>query len=188
MWGRLVWLLVPRLRLGADMDWMEQTLDEATVEPTEAKVIARAGDPETSKAAARAVSYRTGTQKARLLRAYANIGVAGLTDEEAAQLAGIGGGGWKRCSDLRNDGMIVPLRDATTGTIVTRIASSQMAQRVCVITDRGMATLGTTKDDDDRSSAAVPVPHGTYADCPGCGRSVDVGYYHLCRDCGARLR
>jgi len=106
---------------------------------TPAKKIARREGPSTSKAAARAVAYRTGTQKALILALYGQAQEDGLTDEEVASFLG-----WvevnkarKRCSDLRNEGMIVPL----AGGSVTRVGKSGMANEVCVITDKGRGTL-----------------------------------------------
>jgi hypothetical protein len=75
--------------------------------PTPANVLARVSDPLTSKVAAMAVAYRTGTQKARLLEAY-RLEPEGLTDDEAGIRVGLPHA-WKRCSDLRNDGMIEPV-------------------------------------------------------------------------------
>jgi hypothetical protein len=69
--------------------------------------LARGSDPITSKVAARAIAYRTGTVKARLLAAYLEE-PSGLTDEEAAIRVGIElYQATKRCADLRNDGVIV---------------------------------------------------------------------------------
>jgi hypothetical protein len=80
-----------------------------TVRSTSPHVIARTTDPETSHAAARAVSYRTGTAKARLLAVYLEE-PSGLTDEEAAARVGMDlYQATKRCSDLRRDGAISPI-------------------------------------------------------------------------------
>lgn len=86
--------------------------------PTPPRALARVSDPETSHAAARAVSYRTGTQKARLLAAYLDA-PEGLTDDEAGMRAGLPQA-WKRCSDLRSDGVIEPtgVKDGPHGTPV----------------------------------------------------------------------
>ena len=83
--------------------------------------IARADDPATSHAAARKVQPKRGTQASQLLalyRAYPN----GLTDAEACLYANIPHG-WKRCSDLRNAGLIRPTGEVRDG------------QRVCVAVD-----------------------------------------------------
>jgi hypothetical protein len=129
---------------------------------TKAKVIARRGGPATSKAAAAGIAYRTGSQKHLILKVYAS-GTEGFTDDEVAHILG-----WvevnkarKRCSDLRNEGMIEP-----TGK--TRTGSSGMQNDVCCITDRGIATLASMKEPHARKPVPVPVPtHG-----PGyCGRS-----------------
>jgi hypothetical protein len=78
-------------------------------ENTSARVLARATDPLTSKVAARAIAYRTGTAKARLLAVYLEE-PSGLTDEEAATRVGMDlYQATKRCSDLRRDGAISPI-------------------------------------------------------------------------------
>jgi hypothetical protein len=70
--------------------------------------LARTSDPSTSHRGAVDVSYRTGSQKARLMDAY-RAHPAGLTDEEAGIIAGLERAGyWKRCADLRSDGVIEP--------------------------------------------------------------------------------
>lgn len=75
---------------------------------TDARTIARTTDPATSKAGARDVAIRAGSQKARLLRAYELAGAHGLTDEEAGYVAHMEQTGyWKRCSELRAAGLIV---------------------------------------------------------------------------------
>lgn len=96
----------------------------------DARKNARATDPETSKAAA--ASIRTGSHKQLLLEAYRAAGYKGLTDEEAAERAGLTRTGyWKRCSDLRRDGFIVP-RTYDDGDIMTRIVMSGQWAMVCV--------------------------------------------------------
>lgn len=54
------------------------------------------------------VSYRAGTQKARLVKAYQEAYPNGLTDDEAAVAAGLPLTTcyWKRCGELREDGVI----------------------------------------------------------------------------------
>ena len=140
------------------------------VAASEPKRLARASDPITSKKAAQQVAYRTGSQKHRLLIQYRNSGP--LTDEEASDLAGLAHGGWKRCSDLRNEDMI-----EDTGE--TRLSSSQMQTMVCRITDRGVALLGTMKEPDDRPATGrdTHIHIWTWA-------APDYDYEH-CRDCGA---
>jgi hypothetical protein len=123
---------------------------------TKPKVIARRGGPATSKAAAAGIAYRTGSQKARILALYGQAQEDGLTDEEVASFLG-----WvevnkarKRCSDLRNEGMIEPV----DGGSVTRVGKSGMANLVCAITDRGIATLASMKEPHARQPVPVPVP------------------------------
>ena len=91
---------------------------ESDISATAPRKLARVSDPETSHAAAKAVAYRTGTQKARLLQAYLEA-PEGLTDEEAGIRVGLPQA-WKRCSDLRNDGVIesVGVKDGPHGTPV----------------------------------------------------------------------
>lgn len=66
------------------------------------KELARTSDPDTSKAAARALSTRE-THMRALLTAYRDHGT--LLDEEAGQYAGVEES-HKRCADLRNKGFI----------------------------------------------------------------------------------
>lgn len=77
---------------------------------------ARGDDPDTSHQAADRVEeregghhvVREGTHKARLLIVYGRASRTGryLSDHQAAEEAGLGAGGWKRCSDLRAGGFI----------------------------------------------------------------------------------
>jgi hypothetical protein len=98
--------------------------------------LSRRSDPGTSHAAARSLPNRQ-TLMALLLRAYRD---RGLTDEEAARVAGVDReSGHKRCSDLRNAGLIEPLM--WNGKVVTRAGSSGRQQRVCVLTADGRAAL-----------------------------------------------
>ena len=84
---------------------------------------ARASDPVTSQAAAR---KPRDTQRLKVLRAYLH---GPLTDEESAVWSGVRGG-WRRCSELRQLGLIVP-----TGQ--TRDSSMGSAMQVCQITEEG---------------------------------------------------
>lgn len=96
--------------------------------------LARDSDPETSHKAA--VQFKRDSIRHKLLRQY-NYNPAfadGLTDEEAAAVAYVGPGGWKRCSDLRNAGMIEP--------VGTRTASTGAEVMVCKITFAGKRELG----------------------------------------------
>ena len=100
---------------------------------------ARHSDPETSHLAAKSVKLRAGTQQARLLVAYDCASLRGLTDQEAGEMTGLinqsGCGYWKRCSELRQAGYIVP-----TGE--TRISQANEQQRVYVITLLGRTVAG----------------------------------------------
>jgi len=110
----------------------------AVVTDTQARTMATADGPATSRAAAVAASPRTGSQKALLLQAYLSAGDAGLTDEEAAKATGLyhreGCCWWKRCNDLRNDGFI-----ATTGE--QRRGAAGHMRDVCAVTVSGFLSV-----------------------------------------------
>lgn len=118
---------------------LEATLFANTT-ATPAEKLARAGGSETTKRAATAASYRSKSQKAQLLAAYVQEGEGGLTDEQAADRAGLLQRPrccwWHRCSDLVDDGMIEPLEG------VTRKLSTGMDGRVCVPTAQGVQMAG----------------------------------------------
>lgn len=86
----------------------------------------------TSVKGAESVAYRAGSQKALLLAAYKDAYPAGLTDEEAAIAAGLPMRScwWRRCSELREDGIVAPLTQA--GELVTREGTAGAKQMVCV--------------------------------------------------------
>lgn len=92
----------------------------------------RLPDWKTSASAGRAVSYRSGTQKAALLEAFRSAWPSGLTDEEAAVSAGLSLSSEysKRCGELRQDGYIAVLTEA--GEPVTRPGSSGLDRIVSV--------------------------------------------------------
>jgi hypothetical protein len=88
----------------------------ATIRPSEAPDF-REGrhkrpDWSTSVAGANAVAYRAGSQKAKLLTAFRDAYPHNLTDEEAAERAGISLSSEfsKRCGELRQDGHIAVVR------------------------------------------------------------------------------
>lgn len=93
----------------------------------------RAADHATSRESARRVAGRTGSQRARLLAAYASAPAAGYTDEEAAQAAGLPERAcwWKRCGELR-DADLIGWTGATRDS-----PTSGGAQGVCAITELG---------------------------------------------------
>jgi hypothetical protein len=94
---------------------------------------ARATDPVTSHVAAK-MPFKRDSQRHLLLRCYEYA--RGLTDAEAAEAAGINRGcPWKRCSELREMGLIQPI------TGVTRMSPNGAMQRVCAITAQGLAVL-----------------------------------------------
>jgi hypothetical protein len=87
----------------------------------------RKNDRDTSIEGAESVAYRAGSQKARLLEVYVTAYPKALTDEEAAQLAGLPMTScyWKRCGELRQDGKITELS-------VTRKGSAGVERILCV--------------------------------------------------------
>ena len=73
--------------------------------------LSRTNDHQTSKAGAKSVKFRAGTQMAQLLLAYYDARFqCTLTDDAAADVAGLrlkpGACWWHRCSDLRAKGLI----------------------------------------------------------------------------------
>ena len=84
----------------------------------ERKGRSRRNDHKTSKAGAQDVAYRAGSQKDKLLNAYRTAYPAGLTDEEAAIAAGLSLRScfWKRCSELRQDRLIVRTGESREGS------------------------------------------------------------------------
>lgn len=98
----------------------------------------RRNDKATSKAGAKAMTVRAGSQRAILLSTYyTNVY---LTDEEAGNASGLAllpkCCYWKRCSELRQAGYIRP-----TGK--TRISSAGVEQQVCEITPDGEHVLSS---------------------------------------------
>jgi len=91
----------------------------------------RATDPDTSR---QVKPMRFNSQRAILLAIYADA-ILGLTDEEAAARATDKGhtinGYWKRCADLRTQGLIHDLG-------IRRTLSSGSQGMVCAITQLGL--------------------------------------------------
>lgn len=98
--------------------------------------VARGTDPWTSKFAASMIDAKRPTQMLMVLRAFSE---GDLTDEQAAEVTGIKGG-WKRCADLRNAGLIEP-----TGR--TLIGHAGMPVMVSRITESGHHVLSKTRAD-----------------------------------------
>jgi hypothetical protein len=72
-------------------------------------------------------------QRLRLLDAYAQALNVGLTDEQAAAVAGLKDSCyWKRCGELRKAGLIAPTGDKR------RNPESGVRRIVCAITESGM--------------------------------------------------
>lgn len=96
---------------------------------------ARSTDPTTSHDAARLIAAKAESHRILLLAEYAAAGTAGLIDDEAGAHADLlHTGYWKRCSDLRNAGVIEP-----TGH--TRIGRAGREQQVCAITPEGSRVM-----------------------------------------------
>lgn len=98
----------------------------------------RKGDWPTSIQGAKDVSYRSGTQKYRLLEVYQSAYPEPLTDEEAALKAGLSMVScyWKRCGELRQDGLIEVVTDAE-GHPVTREGTAGVKRIVSVFRKGG---------------------------------------------------
>lgn len=116
-----------------------KSLDQPSLfDKTDPRVIpSRKSDPDTSHTAARNIVVKAGTQRAYLLQAFDRArldGKDGLTDEHAMMwtngLAHPHSEYSKRCSELREAGLIEP-----TGE--TRNGSSGQARMVSRITERG---------------------------------------------------
>jgi hypothetical protein len=97
---------------------------------------ARKSDTGTSVEGAKAIVIRAGTHRTVLLETYASCNY-GITDEVAGVFSGLAKknvGYWKRCSELRRAGYIVP-----TGE--TQKSSNGSMQQCCRITDAGRQAI-----------------------------------------------
>jgi hypothetical protein len=81
------------------------------------------------------------SQRGRILLAYWEAGSSGFTDDEAAQAAKIPDRScwWKRSSELRQAGLIEPIKDADDNPMTRLSEFSGSARVVCVITPEGEA-------------------------------------------------
>lgn len=119
------------------------------------RIRSRMDDPHTSAQGARDVERRAGTQAHQLLKAYAHAarsprldGSDGLTDEEAHELAVtleyLRPSGtrcyWKRCGELRDDGLLEVVSDGNGGEL-TRVGAAGSPRLVCRITPAGRREL-----------------------------------------------
>lgn len=96
----------------------------------------RGSDHTTSVQGAEDVSKRAPTQRIRLLVEFEQAGIIGLTDEEAGELAGLAMSCyWKRCGELRRDGLIEFIPETEQGAY--RKGTAGVARRVSVITTAG---------------------------------------------------
>ena len=97
----------------------------------------RANNGATSKAGAKSLTVRAGSQRALLLSRYA---LEAMTDEEAGHASGLAMRSkccyWKRCSELRQAGYI-----SVTGSV--RVSSAGVDQLVCAITPAGRTVLAS---------------------------------------------
>lgn len=132
---------------GAPPSWCDCTEYVAPPSAASTKAVGRTipsrnTDPGTSHEAAARVVIRSGTQRTLLLQAFQAMDFQepenpGLTDEEAMNRA-VGVTAWseyaKRCSELRDGGLIVP-----TGE--TRVGEAGTPRIVSKITDVGRAAL-----------------------------------------------
>lgn len=100
----------------------------------------RRDDHASSISGARSVALRAGSQKARLLEAYATAAWP-LSDEDAAVEAGVPPRScfWKRCSELRADGLIEVVRDDQGEPVLVWSDATSAWRNVCRITDAGRA-------------------------------------------------
>lgn len=95
----------------------------------------RTGDYATSVEGAVNVAKRAPNQRAHLLAAFYFADVIGLTDEEAATDCGLlDACYWKRCGELRADGLIEFTNNVRTGR-------SGTSRKVSVITERGRSAF-----------------------------------------------
>jgi len=112
---------------------MQETMFDKYLQPVDhARGRTRRDDYATSKAGARSVAFRAGSQKARLLVAFADAGASGLSDDEAARRAGLAPTScyWKRCGELRALGLIRFTGDERQG-------SAGVDRLVSIITEAG---------------------------------------------------
>lgn len=94
----------------------------------------RTGDYETSNEGAVKVAHRASAQKRDLLWAFADF-PEGLTDEEAAAVSLLTHSCyWKRCGELRADGLIEYNGE-------TRVGNAGVRRRVSIITERGRSVV-----------------------------------------------
>jgi hypothetical protein len=88
--------------------------------------------------------------RGRLLKAYSVLGQdhLGLTDEEAAHIAGmpVTSCWWKRCGELRKMGYIAPVPEEDADTYVVRKGAAGVARMVCAITPEGRSALYSMED------------------------------------------
>jgi hypothetical protein len=84
------------------------------------------------------------SQSALMLRAFADAGPDGLTDDVAAMNSGLEGAAspWRRASTLRDMGFIAPVLDER-GDIATRIGLRGSPRMISAITERGLSYLIT---------------------------------------------
>ena len=107
--------------------YKEVVTQQATIIP-----MFRNTDPVTSKIAGKSASKRSPSQQMIILRAFASG--RGFTDEEVGDFTGLSANRrccyWKRCSELRTMGFIVPTGDFGK-------SSANELQMICKVTTKG---------------------------------------------------
>jgi hypothetical protein len=103
--------------------------------PVGRTVPTRYSDPDTSHEAERLIRVTANNQRGKLLAAY-RWAPQGFTDDEAQTTAGVSPAScyWKRCSELRDAGFIVP-------TGITRKGRAGVQRIVCALTPLGLKML-----------------------------------------------
>jgi hypothetical protein len=106
--------------------------------------MSRRDDPPTSKGAAQIVKTNAKTQRFQLLKAYFDHRLfSALTDDQAAEFCGlrtiISNSWWKRCSELRNLGLIKQV-----GTAISPFTGVE--RMTCEITNEGIILIEKMKD------------------------------------------
>ncbi|CAB5222151.1 hypothetical protein UFOVP363_16 [uncultured Caudovirales phage] len=100
--------------------------------------LSRTTDPETSKAGAKSIRIRGGSQRAKLLLAFLDgFDRFPMSDEYAAKAARLytvpNCGWWKRCSDLRKLGLIVPVGKVVSKTTGEEVMVSEITEAGIVL-------------------------------------------------------
>lgn len=109
------------------------------------RVLAHTGDLHTSRSAAAANRLLRATHRHAVLAVYNEA--KWLTDDDAAARTGLDlAEARRRCSDLRNEGLIAPAR-RDDGMIQTSFLASGRQGMLCSITREGVARLALAEGD-----------------------------------------